>query len=129
LRPVANGAPTKMLGVGHRGDWAWRATWQLSLGAGAELRSPAAGAQTGPARWTTRLGRLGLAVVWADGLGSSQTGLNTASCPGSTARRNVAFDARDGAGCNLIGGAGSSSCPLDFQSPGPFGTTTALVVP
>ena len=43
---------------------------------------------------------------------------------------NVEFQARDGAGCNLIGGAGNGpNCADDFQSPGPFGTTTTIVVP
>ncbi|HWZ81380.1 MAG TPA: hypothetical protein VNW47_02085 [Terriglobales bacterium] len=44
---------------------------------------------------------------------------------------NVEFQARNGAGCNLIGGAGNqaSDCEDDFQSPGPFGTTTAITVP
>jgi hypothetical protein len=40
---------------------------------------------------------------------------------------NVEFIARDGAGCNLIGGG--SDCAADFQSPGPFGTTTAITIP
>jgi hypothetical protein len=41
------------------------------------------------------------------------------------------FDARDGAGCNLIGGAGNGSdCNVDFQSPGPkFGTRTTIPIP
>ncbi|MGH9646235.1 MAG: hypothetical protein ACRD4E_05395 [Bryobacteraceae bacterium] len=40
------------------------------------------------------------------------------------------FTARDGAGCNLIGGAGNGSdCFIDFQSPGPFGTATTITVP
>jgi len=42
---------------------------------------------------------------------------------------NAEFSVRDGAGCNLIGGSGGANCAIDFQSPGPFGTTTALVVP
>jgi hypothetical protein len=42
---------------------------------------------------------------------------------------DLEFTVRDGAGCNLIGGAGSSACPADFQSPGPFKTTTTVVVP
>jgi hypothetical protein len=41
------------------------------------------------------------------------------------------FQARNGAGCNLIGGAGNGSdCPDDFQSPGPtFGDTVTITVP
>jgi hypothetical protein len=43
---------------------------------------------------------------------------------------DVEFQARDGAGCNLIGGAGNGpNCADDFQSPGPFGTTTTITVP
>jgi hypothetical protein len=42
---------------------------------------------------------------------------------------NFEFSVRNGAGCNLIGGSGNSNCALDFQSPGPFGTTTTIVVP
>lgn len=39
------------------------------------------------------------------------------------------FTARDGAGCNLIGGAGNGTdCFADFQSPGPFGTLTTITV-
>jgi hypothetical protein len=42
----------------------------------------------------------------------------------------VEFGARDGAGCYVLGGAGNgNNCLLDFQSPGPFGTTTTIVVP
>jgi hypothetical protein len=41
------------------------------------------------------------------------------------------FLALDGAGCDLIGGAGQGAdCALDFQSPGPiFGDTTTITVP
>lgn len=41
------------------------------------------------------------------------------------------FNARNGAGCNLIGGGGNgaSICEADFQSPGPFGTATTITVP
>jgi len=44
---------------------------------------------------------------------------------------DVEFQARNGAGCDLIGGAGNqaSDCGDDFQSPGPFGTTTTITVP
>jgi hypothetical protein len=45
---------------------------------------------------------------------------------------NVEFDARDAAGCNLIGGAGDSGLPcyVDFQSPGPvFGDATTITIP
>ena len=42
---------------------------------------------------------------------------------------DLEFSARNGAGCNLIGGSGNANCALDFQSPGPFGTATTIVVP
>ena len=43
---------------------------------------------------------------------------------------DVEFRALDGAGCNLTGGAGNGSdCAVDFQSPGPFGTTTTVTIP
>lgn len=44
---------------------------------------------------------------------------------------NVEFQARNGAGCDVTGGAGNqdSDCGDDFQSPGPFGTTTTITIP
>jgi len=41
------------------------------------------------------------------------------------------FFARNGAGCNVNGGGGNSGdiCEADFQSPGPFGTGTTIIVP
>lgn len=43
---------------------------------------------------------------------------------------DLEFTVRNGAGCNLIGGAGNGSdCAVDFQSPGPFGTATTIIVP
>lgn len=43
---------------------------------------------------------------------------------------DVEFRALDGAGCNLTGGAGNGSdCAADFQSPGPFGTSTTITIP
>ena len=41
----------------------------------------------------------------------------------------VEFYVRDGAGCNLNGGGGSSGCSVDFQSPGPWGTATTVTIP
>jgi|SRR5579864_877926 len=51
--------------------------------------------------------------------------------PIASGRYDLAFDARDSAGCNLKGGAGDGSdCYVDFQSPGPtLGTATAIAVP
>lgn len=44
---------------------------------------------------------------------------------------DLELDARDGAGCNLAGGAGNGSdCNVDFQLPGPiFGTATTITIP
>lgn len=41
------------------------------------------------------------------------------------------FDVRNGAGCNLTGGAGNqdSDVEVDFQSPGPFGMATTITIP
>jgi hypothetical protein len=41
----------------------------------------------------------------------------------------VEFFARDGTGCDVTGGCGSTFCAVDFQSPGPWGTATAITVP
>jgi hypothetical protein len=51
--------------------------------------------------------------------------------PISAGTYDVEFQARNGAGCNLTGGAGNqaSDCDDDFQSPGPFGTTTTITIP
>jgi hypothetical protein len=43
---------------------------------------------------------------------------------------DLEFEARNGAGCNLTGGAGNGSdCSVDFQSPGPFGMETTITIP
>jgi hypothetical protein len=50
--------------------------------------------------------------------------------PIASGKYDFEFTARDGAGCNVIGGAGNGSdCFADFQSPGPFGTVNTIVVP
>lgn len=38
------------------------------------------------------------------------------------------FFARDGTGCNVNGGCGTTFCAVDFQSPGSFGTATTITV-
>jgi hypothetical protein len=49
--------------------------------------------------------------------------------PIAPATYHLEFDARNGAGCNLIGGGGSAVCGVDFQSPGPkFGTATTITI-
>jgi hypothetical protein len=50
--------------------------------------------------------------------------------PAPAGTYELEFFARDGAGCNVNGGAGNGSdCAVDFQSPGPFGTATTITVP
>lgn len=50
--------------------------------------------------------------------------------PVASGTYELEFFARDGAGCNVNGGAGNGSdCAVDFQSPGPFGTETTITVP
>ena len=50
--------------------------------------------------------------------------------PVASGTYGLEFFARDGAGCNVNGGAGNGSdCAVDFQSPGPFGTETTITVP
>lgn len=50
--------------------------------------------------------------------------------PVASGTYKLEFYVRDGAGCDLIGGAGNGSdCAADFQSPGSFGTATTIVVP
>ena len=51
--------------------------------------------------------------------------------PVQTGTYEVTFFVRNAAGCNVSGGGGNSGtvCEADFQSPGPFGTPTTIVVP
>jgi hypothetical protein len=51
--------------------------------------------------------------------------------PVSSGTYDVTFFVRNEAGCNVNGGGGSSGtvCEADFQSPGPYGTPTTIVVP
>jgi hypothetical protein len=51
--------------------------------------------------------------------------------PISSGTYELEFAAEDGAGCNLIGGAGNGpNCAADFQSPGPtWGDATTIVIP
>jgi hypothetical protein len=50
--------------------------------------------------------------------------------PVSAGTYELEFFVRDGAGCNINGGAGNGSdCAVDFQAPGPFGTAATITVP
>ena len=68
---------------------------------------------------------LGVVTTDRNGKGS----LRVVVGPISSGRYELQFTVRNGSGCNLSGGAGDRFCAIDFQSPGPFGTTTTLVVP
>jgi hypothetical protein len=64
-------------------------------------------------------------IVLTDASGNGSFSVDAGTVAAGT--YHVEFDVRDGAGCNLIGGA--SNCNVIFQSPGPFGTGTTIVVP
>ena len=49
--------------------------------------------------------------------------------PVASGKYVLEFFARDGAGCNVNGGCGTTNCAVDFQSPGPFGHGTTINVP
>jgi hypothetical protein len=66
-----------------------------------------------------------LGVVLTDDVGTGS--FTVVVGPIAAGTYNLEFDARDGAGCIVAGGG--SDCLVDFQSPGPFGTTTQIVVP
>jgi|SRR5450755_1900691 hypothetical protein len=66
-----------------------------------------------------------LGVVLTDDVGTGS--FKVVVGPIASGTYTLEFDARDGAGCNVTGGG--SDCLVDFQSPGPFGTATQIVVP
>ena len=69
-----------------------------------------------------------LGVVLTDIHGNGSLTVVIGPVPSGT--YDLEFFARDGAGCNVSGGAGNGSdCAVDFQSPGPFGTGTTITVP
>lgn len=68
---------------------------------------------------------MGAIVTDAHGKGSFKIVVG----PIASGSYDVEFTVRNGAGCNLIGGAGNAACAIDFQSPGPFATVTTLSVP
>lgn len=50
--------------------------------------------------------------------------------PAPSGAYELEFFVRDGAECDVNGGAGNGpDCAVDFQSPGPFGTATTVTVP
>jgi hypothetical protein len=94
---------------------------------------PANGAGNGNCSIVTKQGvtqgvvgvEMGVVVTDIHGNGSSKVVVG----PIAAGTYDLEFTVRNGAGCNLTGGAGNSECAVDFQSPGPFGTATTIVVP
>lgn len=80
---------------------------------------------------TATLAGIDVAVVTTDLRGKGSVSVVVGPVPSGT--YDVEFLVLNGAGCNLTGGAGNNGCyndcPADFQSPGPFGTGTTIVVP
>ena len=72
---------------------------------------------------TTATIELGAVLTDMNGDGS----LTVAIGPITAGTYEVEFQARNGAGCDVTGGGGD--CEVDFQSPGPFGTTTTITIP
>jgi hypothetical protein len=69
-----------------------------------------------------------LGVVLTDDLGTGS--FKVVIGPIAPGNYSLEFYARDGAGCGVTGGSTvGSACNVDFQSPGPFGTATEIVVP
>ncbi|MGO4883213.1 MAG: hypothetical protein ACLP59_20695 [Bryobacteraceae bacterium] len=66
-----------------------------------------------------------LGVVLTDDVGTGSVKIVVG--PITPGTYTLEFDARDGAGCLVTGGG--DDCLIDFQSPGPFGTATQIVVP
>ena len=80
---------------------------------------------------TATLAGVDVGVVATDLHGNGSFKVVISPVPSGT--YEIEFLVQNGAGCNLIGGAGNNGCyndcPADFQSPGPFGTATTIVVP
>jgi hypothetical protein len=76
---------------------------------------------------TKSLAYVDVGVVTTDLYGDGVFSVGVGPVPSGT--YDVEFFVRDGAGCNLTGG-GSTTCGVDFQSPGPtFGGATTIIVP
>ena len=80
---------------------------------------------------TATVAGIDVAVVTTDLHGKGSVSVVIGPVPSGT--YSVSFVVLNGAGCNLTGGAGNNGCyndcVADFQSPGPFGTGTTVVVP
>jgi hypothetical protein len=67
-------------------------------------------------------------VVLTDIHGNGSLTVGIAPIPAGT--YELEYFVRDGAGCDINGGAGNGSdCAVDFQSPGSFGMATTITVP
>lgn len=123
---LAGATPNKLYQVGTH---IYCATFPATFG-----QFPANGAGGGDCFTMTRQGvtqsvvAVEMGVVTTDMHGSGS--FKVVVGPITSGTYDLEFTVRNGAGCNLIGGAGNGSdCAVDFQSPGPFGTATTIVVP
>jgi len=78
---------------------------------------------------TASVAAVELGVVTTDIKGNGT--FNVVVGPVASGTYNLEFIARNGAGCGLVGGGAcdTNHAEADFQSPGPFGTTTTITVP
>jgi hypothetical protein len=94
-------------------------------------RFPVASGSPGSCQSITRQGVTAQSVaaevgaIVTDSSGNGSMTVSTGALPMGTFK--VEFTVRDGVGCNLTGG-NASACNLDFQSPGPFDTTSHFTV-
>ncbi|MFI5114388.1 MAG: hypothetical protein ACHP7J_04510 [Terriglobales bacterium] len=78
---------------------------------------------------TASVAAVELGVVTTDIHGNGT--FNVVVGPVASGTYTIEFIARNGAGCGLVGGGpcDPDHAAADFQSPGPFGTTTTITVP
>jgi hypothetical protein len=94
-------------------------------------RFPIASGQQGACQVITRQGITAAQVaaevgaIVTDSTGNGSFTVTTGALP--KGKFKVEFVVRDGVGCNVAGG-NSGACNIDFQSPGPFDTTSNFTV-
>jgi hypothetical protein len=78
---------------------------------------------------TASVAAVELGVITTDIRGNGT--FNVVVGPVASGTYTLEFIARNGAGCGLVGGGGcdTNHAEADFQSPGPFGTTTTITIP
>ncbi len=78
---------------------------------------------------TASVAAVELGVVTTDIKGNGT--FNVVVGPVASGTYTLEFIARNGAGCGLVGGGACDTghAEADFQSPGPFGTTTTITIP